>query len=124
MEFRVLGPLEVKSGRGDVLIQSAQLRRLLAILLVHAGTVVSTDRLTDELWDGQPPRGAAQSLWTCVARLRRVLADTPDGSVLVTRPPGYLLQVEPDEIDAARFSGWSSRPAGSHRTGRSRPWTR
>jgi len=103
MEFRVLGPLEVKSGRGDVLIQSAQLRRLLAILLVHAGTVVSTDRLTDELWDGQPPRGAAQSLWTCVARLRRVLADTPDGSVLVTRPPGYLLQVEPDEIDAARF---------------------
>jgi predicted ATPase/DNA-binding SARP family transcriptional activator len=103
MDFRVLGPLEVTSGRGDVLIQSAQLRRLLAILLVHAGAVVSTDRLTDELWDGQPPAGAAQSMWTCVARLRRVLAATPDDPVLITRPPGYLLQVEPDQIDAARF---------------------
>ena len=103
MDFRVLGPLQVTSGRGEVLIQSAQLRRLLAILLVHAGAVVPTDRLTDELWDGQPPAAAAQSMWTCVARLRRVLTAASDDPVLITRPPGYLLQVEPDQIDAARF---------------------
>jgi predicted ATPase/DNA-binding SARP family transcriptional activator len=103
MDFRVLGPLEVTSRRGDVLIRSAQLRRLLAILLVHAGAVVSSDRLIDELWDGQPPAGAAQSMWTCVARLRRVLAAGSDDPVLMTRPPGYVLQVEPDQIDAARF---------------------
>jgi len=93
MDFRVLGPLEVTSGRGEVLIRSAQLRRLLAILLVHAGAVVSSDRLIDELWDGRPPAGAAQSMWTCVARLRRGLAARPGDPVLMTRPPGYVLQV-------------------------------
>ena len=104
--FRVLGPLGVEYDGRAVPIGSPMQRRLLAVLLVHAGTVVSADRLVDVLWSDRPPAAARQGLWTCVARLRQVLAD-PAGSgaqgVLVTRPPGYLLTTHLDQIDAGRF---------------------
>ena len=94
------------SEHGVVRIGSRLQRRLLAVLLVHARTVVSADRLVDILWGSQPPANARQSLWTCVARLRRTLADqegTPRDELLVTRPPGYLLAAEPEQIDAGLF---------------------
>jgi predicted ATPase/DNA-binding SARP family transcriptional activator len=102
MEFRVLGPLGAQSDEREVPVRGAQQRRLLAVLLVHAGTVVSVDRLADELWDGRPPAGAAQGLWTSVARLRRLLA-AGEEPVLATRAPGYVLQVVPEQVDAGRF---------------------
>jgi DNA-binding SARP family transcriptional activator len=103
MEFRVLGPLGVLSDEGDVPVRGAQQRRLLAVLLAHAGAVVSMDRLVDELWDGRPPAGAAQNLWTSVARLRRLLAAAGGEPMLATRAPGYVLQVGPEQVDAGRF---------------------
>ncbi len=104
--FRVLGPLGVEYDGHAVPISSPLQRRLLAVLLVHARAVVSADRLVDVLWGDRPPADAMQGLWTCVARVRQALKDptgTAAGEVLITRPPGYLLAVEPEQVDAGRF---------------------
>jgi DNA-binding SARP family transcriptional activator len=98
LEFRILGPLEVQDG-GRIALGGQKQRALLGALVVHAGEVVSTDRLLDELWGEHPPRTATTSLQNMVSQLRKLLG----ADVLVTRPPGYVLQVERDQIDAARF---------------------
>src|SRR6476659_6391548 len=77
MEFRLLGALEVALGDDLLTIDGALQRRLLAVLLVHARTVVSVDQLVDVLWGQRSPVDARQGLWTNVARLRRTLAAPP-----------------------------------------------
>jgi YVTN family beta-propeller protein len=99
MEYRVLGPLEVRDGEESLPLAGAKQRALLALLLVHANRVLSRDRLIDELWGGDPPETAVQSLQVYVSRLRKLLpADT-----LLTRAPGYLLEVGPNELDLQQF---------------------
>ena len=99
MEYRVLGPLEVRDGDRSLPLAGAKQRALLALLLLHANQMLSRDRLIDELWGEEPPETAVQSLHVYVSRLRKVL---PSGTLL-TRPPGYLLELEPDELDLRRF---------------------
>jgi predicted ATPase len=99
MEFRVLGPLEVRNGDVSLPLAGAKQRGLLALLLVHANHVLSRDRLIDELWGDHPPETAVQSLQVYVSRLRKLLPD----DTLLTRPPGYLLAIEPDKLDLHRF---------------------
>jgi DNA-binding SARP family transcriptional activator len=99
LEFRVLGPLEVEADGRLVHLGGQRQRALLANLLIHAGDVVSTDRLIDDLWGEQPPRTAGTSLQNAVSQLRKVLG----ADVVVTRAPGYALAVGPDQIDARRF---------------------
>jgi YVTN family beta-propeller protein len=99
MEFRVLGPLEVRDGDRTLPLAGAKQRALLALLLVHANHVLSRDRLIDELWGDHPPETAVQSLQVYVSRLRKLLP--PD--TLLTRPPGYLLELGPNELDLQRF---------------------
>ena len=107
MEIRILGPLEVVADSGPVNVPSGKARLLLAALVVHANRVVSTDRLFEFLWGGRPPVSAVNTLQTYVSHLRRSLE--PDRTqhqpsrILITREPGYLLAVDPDRIDAARF---------------------
>src|SRR6266516_2142263 len=106
MDFRILGALEVASGRGPVDLPGAKQRRLLAVLLIHANQVVSSDRLIDDLWADQPepPPSAVGTLQSYVSQLRRCLSrDEPASGRLLTRPPGYLLRVEAEELDATRF---------------------
>src|SRR5215467_2015005 len=99
MDYRVLGSLEVRGADGPLRLGGAKQRALLALLLLNANRVVSRGRLIDELWVEDPPRTAVQSLQVYVSRLRKLL---PEG-VLQTRPPGYVLRVEPDALDLARF---------------------
>src|SRR5438552_3260098 len=99
MEYRVLGPLEVRDGERSLPLAGAKQRALLALLLVHANRVLSRDRLIDELWGEQPPETAVTSLQVYVSRLRKVLP----AETLLTRPPGYLLELEPDKLDLRRF---------------------
>ncbi len=73
--------------------------RVLAILLLHANAVVSSDRLVDELWGDTPPQTAAKSLQVHVSRLRKELGKDRLG----TRPPGYVLNLEAAELDLTRF---------------------
>ena len=77
----------------------AKQRALLAMLLLDANTVVSTDRLTDGLWEDDPPETAQKALHVHVSGLRKVLGKER----VVTSDPGYLLRVEPDELDLTRF---------------------
>jgi DNA-binding SARP family transcriptional activator len=99
LDFRVLGSLEVRDGEGSLPLAGAKQRALLALLLVHANHVLSRDRLIDELWGDEPPDTAVQTVQVYVSRLRKLLpADT-----LLTRPPGYMLKLEADELDLQRF---------------------
>jgi DNA-binding SARP family transcriptional activator len=98
MEFRVLGPLEVAED-GRLLALSGRPRALLAVLLVHANEVVSSDRLVDALWGDEPPPTAQNALQVHVSQLRKLLG----AGRIETRSPGYRLAVGPDELDSARF---------------------
>jgi DNA-binding SARP family transcriptional activator/tetratricopeptide (TPR) repeat protein len=103
MRFRILGPLEVWDGSRRVPVGGPQQRALLALLLLNANRVAPVDQLVAYLWGERPPATARGLLQGCVAQLRRAL---PAGAVdrpLVTRPPGYLLRVEPGELDLDRF---------------------
>jgi YVTN family beta-propeller protein len=99
VEYRVLGPLEVRDGGESLPLAGAKQRALLALLLVHANRVVSRDRLIDELWGDEPPETAVQSVQVYISRLRKLLP----AETLLTRPPGYLLEVRPDELDMQQF---------------------
>jgi DNA-binding SARP family transcriptional activator/ABC-type branched-subunit amino acid transport system substrate-binding protein len=107
MDFRILGPLEVRDGERLVPVAGAKQRALLAALLLHANEVVSTDRLIDELWDEAPPPTAASTLRVHVSRLRKAMNGHGEGTAaegrLETRGTGYLLRVAPGELDADRF---------------------
>ncbi|SDM66377.1 BTAD domain-containing putative transcriptional regulator [Allokutzneria albata] len=99
MRFGVLGPLEVRSADGDpVDVPETKVRALLADLLVHRGRVVSADRLAEDLWAERQPVNPMASLQTKVSRLRRAL-----GGLVESRPPGYVLLVEPEAVDLGRF---------------------
>lgn len=99
LDFRLLGPLEVGQDGHLLQLGGQKQRSLVALLLIHAGEVISADRLVDELWGENPPRTATTSLQNFVAQLRKVL---PPG-VLVTQPPGYVLRVDEGQVDSARF---------------------
>jgi len=103
MEFGILGPLEVRDDRGALVrVPGAKERALLADLLVHAGRVVSADRLVEDLWGGRPPGHPASTLQGRVSALRRALGPAGAGLV-VTRLPGYVLEVDPGRVDGVRF---------------------
>ena len=95
MEFRILGPLEVWDGGCEVSLGGRKPRALLTLLLLHPNEVVSADRLIDELWCEDPPERAAAALRVNVSRLRKALPQ----DVLTTRSPGYVIRVEPDDLD-------------------------
>src|SRR5919202_5377379 len=91
-EFRRLGPVEVVDDGETLPLGGQKQRAVLALLLLDAGRVVSTDRLIDALWSEQPPPTAGTSLQNFVSQLRKLLG----AEVLVTKPPGYLLRARPD----------------------------
>jgi DNA-binding SARP family transcriptional activator len=107
IEFRLLGPLELRPDGRLKSVRAAKQRALLAALLLQANQVVSADQLIEELWGGNPPSTARNTLQTLVLRLRRVLrpprSDRPPPERLVTDPSGYLLIVGPDQLDLHRF---------------------
>ena len=107
LQFVTFGELRIRRNGEDVAIGSPSQRRLLSMLLVNKGRVVSTDRLCDVLWDGDPPPTAVATLQKYISRLRLVLGS----KVIVTRPPGYLLDVGADATDFAVFEALIARSA-------------
>jgi DNA-binding SARP family transcriptional activator len=107
MEFRILGPVEVWDGAQRLDLGGPKPHALLAVLVVNANRVVSTDQLVDELWGEAPPPTARNLIQGYVSRLRQALHRSRDGNaptpVLATRPSGYLLHVEPGELDRDCF---------------------
>jgi predicted ATPase/DNA-binding SARP family transcriptional activator len=100
MRFGILGPFEVADDEGrEVALGGRKQRAVLAILLLHAGEVVSSDRLIDELWGEHAPATAAKTVQVYVSNLRKALGE----GVVLTRAGGYLLRTRPAEIDLDRF---------------------
>jgi DNA-binding SARP family transcriptional activator/ABC-type glycerol-3-phosphate transport system substrate-binding protein len=99
MQVRVLGPIEVSGENGPVSLGGPKQRSVLAHLIVRANHVVPTDTLIDQVWGEEPPAAARTSLQAYVSNLRRALgAERLEG-----RAPGYVLHLEPAELDASRF---------------------
>ena len=109
MEFRLLGPLEVRHS-GEILpVRAPRQRSLLAALLLHANQVVTVDRLIDRVWGQDPPPSAAANLRTHVAALRRNLSGAKGSARVVARSGGYLIVVRPGELDLSAFEELASQ---------------
>jgi len=109
VEFRILGPLEVREQGRSLPLGGAKQRALLAILLLHPNEVVSTDRLIDGLWGERPPSTATKTLQVYVSQLRKKLGK----ELLVSHPPGYLLRVDEGARDLDRFEALVSEAKGA-----------
>ena len=107
MEFRILGPLEVRDRGQAIELAGARQRALLTLLLLHPNQPLPADRLIEDLWRGKPPREAMKSLQMQIGRLRRALGEGRD--VLETVSGGYKLKVGPDALDLSRFERGSER---------------
>jgi DNA-binding SARP family transcriptional activator len=98
--FRVLGPLEIESDDGaPIQISAAKHRAVLAVLLLRANEVVSSDSLIDTVWGEDPPKTATTALQNAIAALRKALGP----EVVRTKRPGYVLDVGADSLDLLRF---------------------
>jgi predicted ATPase/DNA-binding SARP family transcriptional activator len=105
MEIRVLGPVEVVTGQQVRSLPGSGERELLALLALSAGRVVAVPALVDALWGEDLPAHPGNALQVRVSKLRRALgAVGVPGTLVVTRPPGYLLDVDPHRVDALRVA--------------------
>ncbi len=100
MEFRILGPLEVRDTHGAVALGGAKPRAVLAVLLLHPNEPVSAERLALALWGEDAPSNAVKTVQVHVSRLRKALGEADR---IATTPAGYCLRVGSDELDAQRF---------------------
>lgn len=104
--FRVLGGMGI--GMSQQPVSAPKTRQVLALLLVNAGHVVSTDEVIDELWPEGPPPSAAVTVQTYIGQARRALrASAPDlgdpKHVVITRSRGYCLDIDANTVDAVQF---------------------
>ena len=114
IEFRILGSVEAVGDRGALALGAPKQRALLALLLLHANTVVSRDRLVDALWGAEPPRSAVSSLQVYVHGLRREV-----GAERIERHgTGYRLALDPAELDLSRFERLVEEAADALAAGR------
>ncbi|HLX46798.1 MAG TPA: BTAD domain-containing putative transcriptional regulator [Streptosporangiaceae bacterium] len=98
VQFRILGPLEVVRGGEPVVLRAPRQQALLAVLILEANHVVPVSRLIDAIWDDVPPETARSQVQFCVSTVRRITS-----AVVVTRPPGYLLDIPDEAVDVAQF---------------------
>jgi basic membrane lipoprotein Med (substrate-binding protein (PBP1-ABC) superfamily)/DNA-binding SARP family transcriptional activator len=112
VEYRILGPLEVMSDGRSITLGPGKQRAVLAVLVLHAGEIVSTDRLIELVWGEDPPRTAAHSVQIYVSELRKALETPGQAPVIETRSPGYLLRADPETVDARRFEGLVAEARG------------
>jgi DNA-binding SARP family transcriptional activator/class 3 adenylate cyclase len=103
LDARILGPLEIRVGQTRLTFAGEKRGALLALLLLNANRVVSTGQLIDELWGEEPPGSGAKAVQVRVSQLRKTFADAGIGELIVTRAPGYLVELAPDELDLNRF---------------------
>ena len=116
MEIHVLGPVEVLVDGALRTVPGGGERELLALLALSAGRVVAATTLIDALWDEDLPANPDNALQVRVSKLRRALADLGQpADVLMTRRPGYVLDIPPDAVDALRFASLvdAARAAGT-----------
>ncbi|MCX4638579.1 AfsR/SARP family transcriptional regulator [Streptomyces platensis] len=100
MRYELLGSLRVVRSGGCHTLSARKKEALLAALLIRSGQVLSVDQLVDELWVDNPPCRATAALHVYISQLRNFLGRRgPRNSPIVTRSPGYLLDLGSDELD-------------------------
>jgi DNA-binding SARP family transcriptional activator len=116
MLFRLLGPVEIDVAGRVVSPTRRRERCLLGVLLLELNRVVATDRLTELLWDGEPPEKARRTIHVSVSRLRQFLRSSDGGQSgvsLLTVGDGYRMQVDPRTVDAQQFEALLAQAAGA-----------
>jgi DNA-binding SARP family transcriptional activator len=105
VRYEILGPLRVIDGATQNSVRGRKVETLLTVLLACAGEVVTHDQLISEIWGERPPRRVTAGLHVYVSQLRKLLGDGSGmgASPIVTRPPGYLLNLGDNELDAQLF---------------------
>jgi YVTN family beta-propeller protein len=99
LEFGLLGPLELRRRGLSISLGGARQRALLALLCLEHGEAVSVDRIVDALWGESPPATARHMVEVYISKLRKLLG----ASLLLTRAPGYALELDPECLDVTRF---------------------
>ncbi|PRY35773.1 AfsR/SARP family transcriptional regulator [Umezawaea tangerina] len=104
MGLRLLGPVELVLDRRSLDLGGPRQRIVLSMLGLNANRVVPVDQLVDAVWDRSPPSTARGQVQICISALRRIFADAGQGDAIKTRPPGYLLEIAPSELDSLEFT--------------------
>jgi DNA-binding SARP family transcriptional activator len=108
MEFRILGPMEVLDGQRHLDLPAGRARVLLALFILRAGEAVAVDRVIDDLWGEYPPPTVHTIVQGFVSRLRKILEPGRDPreqpAILQTAGQGYRLAIDPEAVDAHRFT--------------------
>ena len=99
MEFRILGPLEVADEGRTFDLRGGKVGALLAMLVLLHNQVVPVERLAEGLWGERPPDSSVNLLQGYISQLRKTLGR----QLITTRSPGYVLNVDPERVDAFRF---------------------
>jgi DNA-binding SARP family transcriptional activator len=99
VEFRVLGPLEVRVHDRPLPLGGTRPRVVLAALLLGRNTVVPVERLISAIWGDEPPGTPTAQIQAAVSTLRKTLG----ASRIVTRTPGYLVRIDRGELDLDEF---------------------
>lgn len=107
MQVTILGATTAEGPSGQIDLGGPRQRAVLAILLISRGDVVSVDKLSDDLWNGEPPARAIGALQAYISNLRRVLephrAPRTPSSILISRAPGYAVRLPTESVDAWHF---------------------
>ncbi|GAA1979639.1 BTAD domain-containing putative transcriptional regulator [Microbacterium pumilum] len=115
--FTILGPLTATVDGVEIPIPARRQRALLILLLLNTGRAVSSERLIDQLWDGEPPPQATVTLRSYISNLRQALGTHGMADLLIARGAGYALDVQPDAIDAMRMERLVERARERLRSG-------
>jgi DNA-binding SARP family transcriptional activator len=111
LDFRVLGPLEVVDDQGAVRLGGPKQRAVLAMLLLGANHVVPIDRLVDDLYGDASPPSALTQIHAHISELRRIF--DPAREIVATRSPGYVLRLDPEQLDLRRFERLATEAAAA-----------
>jgi WD40 repeat protein/DNA-binding SARP family transcriptional activator len=115
VEFRILGSIQMAGDDGPIRLGGPRQRAVLTILLLHANRLVPVETIADDLYGDAAPATAVAQVQDHVSQLRKLLGQSRDDrdAILQTRPPGYLLQVGSEQLDASRFEGMTERAFGA-----------
>jgi DNA-binding SARP family transcriptional activator len=104
LKYQILGPVRIINRDGVHSISAPKTETVLAVLLVRSNQVVSTSQLIAEIWGERPPRRSTAAVHVYISNLRKQLTTNErETGPIITQPPGYLLQVSPDDLDLLVF---------------------
>lgn len=109
MEFRILGPLEVRHDGREVKIGGSRQQIALSMMLLEPGKVIPLSRLIDAMWDGEPPATARAQVQICISNLRRMIAAVGGTDLIDTHRHGYLIRLDGCTFDLREFEAAAGR---------------